>query len=363
MAGRPPHPEAACEIARKSSTEHSMSAMSPRATPLLAILVVLQLATLFLVAAPQLGLELFGPASEDELTTGEDVAEEISLARYEMANQTKRFETLLARLEARGGAPTAAAPYDPEQDLALLSIEQLVGRWQHVASALDRYRDDPLQREPIETERGRVEAELRARGAASIAALARLLPTIDDSWKQTRLLSHVVSPIGGAAAHDLALEMFEDPAVVAGVRLFAAQIAMESHRDRVLERLVGLLENPDPTFNRPEEILYFFRNNPTPAAGPVLLKIARDPTADGVHRSFAIQALSKYGSPEVVEALKEIVEFRQLELLRVDAARSLVEILGKESLDYFRHLKPRLETDDAAMHGFIDAAEAQFGSS
>src|SRR5688572_364268 len=118
-----------------------MSAMSPRATPLLAILVVLQLATLFLVAAPQLGLELFGPASEDELTTGEDVAEEISLARYEMANQTKRFETLLARLEARGGAPAAAAPYDPEQDLALLSIEQLVGRWEHVASALDRYRD------------------------------------------------------------------------------------------------------------------------------------------------------------------------------------------------------------------------------
>lgn len=293
----------------------------------------------------------------------EDLADDVQSIRLELRGQIDRMEALAQRLAqsaTTSGSSSSAAAIDPNTDITKLSPFELMERWRHVAEVLTRYRNDPLQREPVEAERGRIEERLRMAGDDSIAEVERVFDGIPDTWMQTRLLTHLVQPVASPRAYDFAKKVFETPNYLAGVRLFAAQVAMQRDHDEIVGRLIELLEHPDATFDRRDEIVNFLKNNPDPRAVKVLVTIATEPTTELMMRNFAIQALGSYPQPESLDALRILVEQSSLGALRIEALRSLDKRLGKDVLEFAHSVRAKTPLDDTSMRQFLDNLDLKY---
>lgn len=333
-------------------------------TPWIAVSLGLNVVTLALVGAVL--FELHRDRGEDSLPTLpeqlQELGDDVANARIELKNQADRIELLVQKLqrEGIGGGASAPAEYDPDADLTAMSAADLVSRLEHVTEVLNRYRNDPLRREPIEHERGRIEEQLRARGDESIDAIASRIHDISDSWMQTRLLTQVVQPSGSDAANALAMRIFDDANMVAGVRLCAAQIALAKQREQVVPRLVSLLMNPEPGFDRREDVAAFFQQNPDERAVPALIALAKGDDVDRGLRRFVLKALGSYpSSPGVIDTLKEVAQLSHLGDLRAEALHSLHQIVGKDIVDFCRFLRPKLSENDP-MRKLLDDLEAKY---
>lgn len=284
------------------------------------------------------------------------------MARYQLQDQANRLRDLLDRLARDGikvqgagdgaaqaaGAGSAAGPAAPEALYEeLLQVTEILARWKH----------DPIQREPVEKERARLEDLLRRHGEASIHALGPFFRTIPErlpqeaqpTWMQTRILTHVVDQIDGDAAIEFARSIFEDPGTNSGVRLAAAQVVAKKHEDWVVERLIRLLDEPDPTFTRANQIVLYFKQHRDPRVVPSFIRIAKDEQADRGLRRFTLEALGLYPDHRVIDALKEVTLTATQGDLRGVALNSLNEILGKEVLDFLALLRGQLTTQDPLM--------------
>lgn len=345
--------------------------MSSRWNP---IFLLLHLITLGVVGSLWLSQR---PADEDdEPATIEDLIEDVSTARYELRAQSDRLTRLLDRL-ARGEIQVQAVGLSGTEPAATGSAlggddpkspRDLLERLAEVTDVHERFKFDPLQREPVEKERARVEDLLRRAGDDTIDALVDFMPTIPrllqdarPGWMQTRLLTHVVAQIDTAAAADFAYGMVEDPQYNSGVRLAAATAARGRYPDRVVKRLIGLLENPDPTFSRPEQIAQFFKTNPDDRAIPALCALARNVDGDRTARRFTLETLGVYDDPRVIDALKEVSTFDVHGDLRGVAIVSLNKILGEDILSFVDYLRGQWQPDDP-LHQLLDNTEAAWKS-
>ncbi|MBI4882265.1 MAG: HEAT repeat domain-containing protein [Planctomycetes bacterium] len=328
-----------------------MTLNTPR---LLWTLIILQVAAVLLLLA-----SLFRPAAEDEPVLGEEfdeLVQELSALRYQLSDQGNRLTRLLDRLARGGPGPEAAsaqpagaeAPSEPGTPLELL--EELA----RVTEVLGRYQYDPLQREPVEKERARLEDLLRRGGDDTIDALVAFFPEIparypeiaNPTWFQTRILTHVVDQIGSDAAVELARAVFENTAINPGVRLSGAQIALKKHGDEITGKLIALLENPDPSFDRPIEIVKYFQGTVEPRAIPALIALATSIDTERNLRRFTLQALSRYDDPRVIDALKEVASSAVNGDLRAAAISALGDLLKKDILPFVRHLRENMPADD-----------------
>jgi hypothetical protein len=351
----------ASEIARARVMEHAMTDSNSR-NALLYLSLALNVATLGCVFWYGSRVEQFAAATEESTTVGE-LADEIADARIALGRATDRIEATVLRLADRSATP-GAAETDARADrpLAEMTEDELFLRWQHVCDVLSRHRHDPMQREPVEDERGRVEAEMRSRKDGTIATIATRFRTVDDHWLRTRLLTHLVEPIATERAYEFALAVFDDPTFGAGIRLYAAQVAMQqpSSRDRVIGDLVDLLRHPDASFDRPADIVNFLKVSPDPRALPVLIDLARAESTEQNLRTYAIEALGSYHAPECVTALQELAQLVTLGNLRVEAVRSLHKIQGKEILEFLRTLRESIGVEDQNLRIFLDNIEMKY---
>lgn len=288
----------------------------------------------------------------------EELSEEIAGARLEMRRSAERLEALVTRISSRedSDADVPSGHALGKRALADLSNDELLERWKYVQQVLSENRFNPLERTPVEEERGKVEGEMRARGDATVATIAAKFRAMEEHWSQTRLLTHVIEPIATDAAYRFAKGVFEDPTHVSGIRLYAAQVAMKQPdlREDVVGQLVDLLEHPDATFSRREDIVNFLKTSPDPRALPVLSQLAKAPETDKNLRGFAVQALGSYHGSETVAALQELAEMVTLGNLRIEALRSLHKIQGKEVLPFARGLREKLGMDDPGLKTFVD---------
>ncbi len=250
----------------------------PKSSPLIALSLALNVCTLggiLYVAKHQ--------TANDEATLPEqlsDMADDISSAKIEMKNDLETLKSLIARLNTTGPGGPQAYNYDPAADIEKMSSDDLLKRWLHVCEVLSRNRHDPLQREPVEKERGRVEEQMRARGEATVASIAAKFKEIEDNWLQTRLLTNVIEPMKTEAGFAFAKTVFEDTTLVGGLRLYAAQVLLKKDKEGTMGRLIDLLEHPDPTFDRRDQIVTFLKSNPDSRAAPILVQIAKADDSD-----------------------------------------------------------------------------------
>lgn len=324
---------------------------------------------LFLVAILQLGsigmlVALWTKSGTEESALPEevtDLAEELSATRYQLEEQLGRLTRTLDRQARQMAAPAAAAGEgaggaadEPKSALDLLA------RLHEVNDLHDRYQDNPLQRDPIEKERGRLEAELRARGEESMDAIAATFAEIDNTREQTRLLMQVVGPIGSPAALDFAERVFDNPNLTSGVRLVGAHLAGEKRPDSVIPKLVRLLEEGSDSFNRRDEIATFFAGQVDARAEPVLAKLAADTAVERDLRRACIRALRSYpnqGGP----VLEQIAEIDPHTDLRIEAIHTLNYMRGRDVVDFVRHLRSKVSDQDPVRQ-LLDSIEAQWDS-
>jgi len=291
----------------------------------------------------------FTPLAGDR-SFADDHAIQVGMARFELKQQADRLSRLADQYASgQAGVPqlkTAVGdlPTDPPADQR--STAELVERLIDLHAMKARYADNPVQREPVEHARAEVEAVLRARGDASIDAIAMAFPGTTDTRAQTRLLTHVIGQLSSDAADEFALGVFEDSQFASGVRLVAARIAMRQFEDRVIERLLELMITNDPTFLHREQIASFFGQYPDPRAAAVFADLVTDQSVDASVRRFALQAMGHYDSTEIIEALKEVAALSSAGDMRAQALHSLHEILGVEILEFLRFLRPTLHEND-----------------
>lgn len=331
------------------------------------LLVLLQAATLAAVCA--LFVEIRRDRGGGDDVSIEDLVEEVSQARFQLQSEGERLRLLIDRWR-REGAPAAKRTEDgTEKDPK--TPQEIVDRLIEVDDVHARYEYDPLQREPVERERARLEELLRRSGDAAVQAVRDAFPILGDrlrsahpGWVRTRLLTHVIDPIGTEEARRFAYEVFEDPRYNAGVRLAAARVAMKDGKlkEAVLEELLRLLGEPDPNFNRREQIALFFKQNPDPRAVEPLARIARSLDEDRLLRRMAIEALGSYTQPEAIDALREVAIDTAQADLRGAALHSLNKILGEEILPFLEHLRTLLEPEDP-IHQLVDSIEALYRNS
>lgn len=329
--------------------------------PLVALMLVLQLATVALLTVQVLHDRPFSEDGEDEAedgpTTIDDLADDISQTRYELKQQVDRMTRMIDGL-ARDGIGTGAAPAPQDDavgvvgDPSKMSTPQLVAKVLELHEMHARYEFDPLQREPIEKERARIEDVLRNRGLESIDSIAATLQSTNDTRAQTRLLEYVVRPIiergdaASAPAEQLALDVFADPAYASGVRLVGARLALKSHRDAVIEKLVEILGDTGSEFQHREDIARFFEVDPDPRAVPVLAQLAKDVDVDDTVRFFCLGSLGVYHDSIGIEALKEVARGEVHGALRGRAIHSLNKVLGKDVLPFLEQLKSTMAPQD-----------------
>lgn len=303
------------------------------------------------------------PAAEESSLPAEleDLTDEIVSARLEMKRSAERFEALVSRLSTRDSsdANVASPGAIDGRPLADLSNDELFDRWQHVCRVHSEHQWNPLTREPVEKERAAIEAEMRARGDAQIQTIAARFRTVEDHWLKTRLLTHVVEPLGSPAGYDFAYSIFGDPAFNSGLRLYAAQVAMKDagRREEIMGELIDLLEHPDATFTRREEIVNFLKSSPDARALPVLQRLASAPDTEQNLRTFAIQALGSLHGAECVTILQDLAQTATLGNLRIEALRSLHKIQGKEILPFLRGMRDRIGPEDQQLQIFVDNIE------
>lgn len=336
---------------------------------LLLVVLVLQLAILALQARQALSPTdeaNGGPAKSDTETLENlvfELREEFATSRYEIQNQTDRLRRLLDQLAdgsgGAGGVARGSLYREPDADLGELTEDELVQRLYQVDQLHDEYRQDPIQRVPVEKERARIEEELRRRGDAAIDAIELRFKDTANTRHQTRMITHVVTPIGTERAYEFARKVFEDISISAGVRLVGARLAREKYGEEIDRELVDLLIDPDVAFGRREQIIYFFKENPYPPAGEAIAKLAVDPEIDRTLRRYSLQALASYEAPAAIDALKKVATDEIHGDLRAEALRSLSVILGPDVLDFARFLRGRLAEDDL-LHNLIDDLEAQY---
>lgn len=311
---------------------------------------------------------------DDEPTSLEEMVEEIGSARYQLRSEADRLNRLLDRL-ARGEIAVKVAGVDAAGveaasatggDDELRTPHEILERLAEVTDVHERSKWDPLQREPVEKERARLEDLLRRGGDDTIDAVAAFMPTIPErledakpGWMQTRLLTHVVSQIDTQAAADYALSVLDDPRFNSGVRLVAANAARGRYEDRVVTKLIDLLENPDPTFARPEQIAQFFKANPDARAIPALCALARNVDADRTARRFTLETLGVYDDPRAIDALKEVSTFDVHGDLRGVAIVSLNQLLGEDILPFIEYLRGQWSPEDP-LHRLLDNTEAVY---
>lgn len=340
-----------------------MSAGSGR--PALLLQVLLQLVTIALLAVVFREVRSSGAGDDEEMTSSEELVGEITQARYQLKNQADRLTRLLDKV-ARGelAAAPANAARAPAGDEAPRTPSELLDELARVTDVHSRYKHDPLQREPVEEERARLEEQLRGAGDDTVDALVAFFPSLpqvledaEPTWMQTRLLSHVVAPIGTDAAIDFARSVFEDPSYNSGVRLQAARVTLPRDKDEVHIKLIELLQSPDPSFSRPEQIALYFRSEIDPRAIPALIEAARDTHRDQLTRRFALEALSEYDDPRVIEALKDVATHDTAGDLRGLAIVGLNQLLGKDVVGFVEFLRERMEPEDP-LHTLLDNTEA-----
>ncbi|MFG0319323.1 MAG: hypothetical protein ACF8XB_18780, partial [Planctomycetota bacterium JB042] len=308
---------------------------------------------------------------DEEPTTMEELVEEVSTARYQLRSQADRLSRLLDRL-ARGDIEVRAigGGDDPAADATTVSADdtpsRILERYAEIADLHERFKWDPLQREPVEKERARLEDLLRRAGNDSIDALGAFLPTLPSlledakpGWVQTRLLTHVVAQVDSVEAADFAMAVLEDPQYNSGVRLVAATAARGRYEDRVIERLIGLLERPDPSFARPEQIAQFFKGNKDDRAIPALCALAKNVDGDRTARRFALESLGVYDDPRVIDALKEVTTFDVHGDLRGVAFVSLNRLLGEDVLPFIEYLRKQWAPEDP-FHQLLNNTEAVY---
>ncbi len=334
-----------------------MNLNTPR---LLWLLIALQVAAIVLIVTP-----LLQQKAEDEPLLGEEfdeLVQELSALRYQLNDQGNRLTRLLDRL-ARGGPSAEAAGAQPAAEGGAGGVavpdqpktpHDLLQELAHVTEVLGRYEYDPLKREPVEKERGRLEDLLRRGGDDTIDALVSFFPDIpanypdiaNPTWFQTRMLTHVVDQIGSDAAVEFARRVFENTAINSGVRLAGAQIALKKHGDEITSKLIALLEDPDPSFDRPIEIVKYFQTTVEPRAIPALVALATDIDTERNLRRFTLHALSRYDDPRAVDALKEVASTAANGDLRAAALSALGDLLKQDILPFVRHLRETMPADD-----------------
>jgi len=296
------------------------------------------------------------PAKADQPRQTDEIREEISMARYQFqdaANRLNRYLDRLARNERSGHVASNGVDAELQEDVPA-SPSELLEELAHVTTVLARWKHDPLQRESVEQERARLEDLLRRGGNDTIDAVSAFFPTIIDlvpesagpTWMQTRLLTHVVGQIETDEAVEYARSVFEDPGVNSGVRLKAAEIAMKKYKEPVTERLIDLLVHPDANFNRPTQIVLYFKQNIEPRAIPALIQLAVDQKQDRGARRATLGTLGEYDDHRVIDALKEVASDPANVDLRGVAVNSLNKLLGKEILDFVNHLLDQLPSND-----------------
>ncbi len=344
-----------------------MDAPAPRRDKLA---LLLQLVTIGLLVALLVRTRASDGAGEgDEPQSFEELASEITAARYKLDEQANRLTRLLDRLSRGGtlaggddpgaGGGHANAKLDETASPSLL-LEELA----RVTDVIERYKWDPLQREPLEKERGRLEDLLRRAGDDTIDMIDAFFSTIGErlkeatpTWMQTRLLTHVVEPIGTDDAYRFARSVFDNPGFNSGVRLKAADVALKRWPDEMSVKLIELLENPDPTFSRPEQIALYFKTHKDDRAIPALIAAATDIDRDRTLRRFALEALGIYDDPRVIEALKKVAAEDVHGDLRGVAIVGLNDLLGKDVVGFIHFLRERMNPEDP-MHRLLDNTEA-----
>jgi hypothetical protein len=325
------------------------------------LMLILQLATVGLLTRQYLQdrqRSEDGEYEEDDgPTTIDDLADDISQTRFELKQQVDRMTRMIDGLARDGiGAGNPAAPQDDSiavvGDPNKLTTAQLVTKVIQLHEMHARYEFDPLQREPIEKERARIEDVLRNRGVETIDSIGAGLHTTMDTRAQSRLLEYVVGPIierGEAAtpaAEQLALDIFNDTALVSGVRLIGARLALKSHRDTVIEKLVEILGDTANEFPHREDIARFFEIDTDPRAVPVLAQLAKDVDADQTLRFFCLGSLGAYQDSIGIDALKEVARGEVHGSLRGKAIHSLNRALGKDVLPFLEQLKATMAPQD-----------------
>ena len=319
---------------------------------------VLQLATISLLTV--LIFRSQGLPESEEPTQMEDVLEELSTAKYQLHDQANRLSRLLDKLSKEGIAVRGsgrAVDLESEADLPA-SPSELLEQLTHVTTTLSRWKHDPLQREPVELERARLEDLLRRAGNETIDALAAFFPNIIDlvpetagpTWMQTRLITHVIGQIDTDEAVEYARFVFEDPSINSGVRLKAAEVAMKKYKEPITERLIDLLIHPDSSFNRPNQIVLYFKQNNDPRAIPALVQLARDGETARNLRRFTLDTLGEFDDHRVIDVLKEVASDPANVDLRGVAINSLNKLLGKEMVDFVNHLQGALAPNDPLLN-------------
>lgn len=330
--------------------------------PLAALMIVLQLATVGLLTMQVLhdrrqSSEDGEYEEDDGPTTIDDLADDISQTRFELKQQVDRMTRMIDGL-ARDGIGGAANPAPQDDatgvvaDPTKLTTSQLVEKVIELHEMHARYEFDPLQREPIEKERARIEDVLRARGVESIDSIGASLHSTADTRAQSRLLEYVVRPIiergdaASPAAERLALDVFADPSFASGVRLIGARLALKSHRDAVIEKLVEILGDTTSEFQHREDIARFFEVDPDPRAVPILAQLAKDVDVDQTVRFFCLGSLGIYRDSIGIDALKEVARGEVHGALRGKAIHSLNRALGKDVLPFLEQLKSTMAPQD-----------------
>lgn len=332
--------------------------------PLAALIVLLQVATVTLLTMQFLHDRQQSEDGEvdegDGPTTIDDLADDISQTRYELKQQVDRMTRMIDGLARNGIAtgatagPTddAAAGVGVVADPSRLTTAQLVAKVIELHEMHARYEFDPLQREPVEKERARIEDVLRNRGVETIDSIAASLESTTDTRAQSRLLEYVVRPIiergdeAAAAAEQFALAVFDDPEYASGVRLIGARLALKSHRDAVIEKLVEILGDTGSEFQHREDIARFFEVDTDPRAVPVLAQLAKDVDVDQTVRFFCLGSLGVYQDSIGVEALKEVARGEVHGSLRGKAIHSLNKVLGKDVLPFLEQLESTMAPQD-----------------
>lgn len=313
-----------------------------------------------------------GEPDDEEASSLEEIVselrEDIATSRYELSNQADRLRRLLDQLSAGGTiggggaggqAPRASLYEAPDMDLTGVSSDDLLFRLFEVNELHRQFKLDPIQRVPVEKERGRIEAELRLRADDAIEAIDLRFKEVSDTQEQTRLLTHIVAEVGTERAVGFAYAVFRDLAISSGVRLVGANIAHATHAAEIDEQLVKLLVDPDAAFARREQIIYFFKENHYPPAAQAMAKLAVDPEVSRMIRRFSLQALGNYPDPVVIDALKQVASEAIHGDLRAEALRSLNSILGREVLDFLHFIRGRLAEQDQ-LHNLLDDLESEY---
>jgi hypothetical protein len=332
--------------------------------PFAVVLVILQLAILAILGTQYVqerqaradGDE-YEEDDADEPRTIEDVANEISEARYELRQQVERLTRLMNDLARTGVATAPATPGETTgsaivAEPAKLTTAQLVDKVIELHEMHNRYEHDPLQREPVEKERAKIEDVLRNRGIEAIDSIAASLSSTADTRAQSRLLEYIVRPIierndvASAEAEQLALDVFDTPTYASGVRLIGARLALKSHRDAVIEKLIDILGDTQSEFQHREDIARFFGSDLDPRSVPVLAQLAKDVEVDETVRFFCLDSLGYYKDPIAVETMKDIVRGEVHGNLRNKAMHSLNKVLGKEIVPFLEQIRPTMSPQD-----------------